>query len=468
MRKINCMVTGMLLLLAVAVMTPAAHAGSALPQGDCADCQVSAAEGGEPRWTFIYYLAADNEQESFAENTIAQLMSGTAEVDNHPQVLVLLDRLSVPGTEVFEVEAGEIVPRASAAEQNTADGGVIADFASYALGLAEHENIAFIMKSEGFSWRGIGRDNTHDGSEADQLMSNGDLSDAMILAQSMSGRNVDLLVLEGSIMAFMEVVYELRDAAPLLLATQSKIQSDGLPWDMVIMDLGAVPDMTGEELGRAITDNHLEFYSDKGNNGVPNFDTSINFAALTLFDLRAVPEVLGAHRAWAETTWLLFDEIYNILPHARDLAEVGGFGEVTEFDYNFDIETFMLESLRLIGEEGLSFPELVDAVELYRAAQEDLVLYERSPEDGFKLKAARGLSIWYPPTWNKYDTRDESDEVFGSTMYYEDEDIAIDWIMDSNWLIYLFEYFDRADARLAGNGATGEEPPKKGVFEEIK
>jgi hypothetical protein len=47
---------------------------------------------------------------------------------------------------------------------------------------------------------------------------------------------------------------------------------------------------------------------------------------------------------------------------------------------------------------------------------------------------------------------------------YEDPDIGLDWVADSNWCEYLFAYFDRADARLAGKGIDGDEPPKPGVF----
>ncbi|MBU0945455.1 MAG: hypothetical protein KJ804_18790 [Proteobacteria bacterium] len=424
--------------------------------------------GGDPQWTFIYYLAADNDQELYADNTIAQLIAGTARVPNHPQILVLLDRYSTEGTEVYTIAGGEKILLTSSGEQNTADGAVLQDFAAYALDLAENENIAFVMKSEGLSWRGIGRDNTHDEQVSDQLMTNGELADALIAAQTLTGKDVDLLVLEGAIMAFMEVIYELRDASSVLVATQSKIQPDGLPWKMVIEDLAEKPDMSSKELGIVITDDHIEYYSDKGNNGIPSADTSINFAALTVFDLSAIDDVLDAHMAWAETSWLLFDDLYNILPHARDLSEVGGFGEITEFDYNFDIETFMLESLRLIEECELSFPDLNEAVKIYLNEQDKLVVYERKPADGFKLKAAKGLSIWYPPTWNKYETRDENDEVFGSTMYYEDPAIDLDWVSDSNWRSYLFEYFDRADANLAGNGPEGDEPPKPGVFDKIE
>jgi len=468
MRKELSSVAAMLLVFLVTGMCWASQGINAAKSGGHDRVNGSdVSDGGDAQWTFLFYLAADNEQEAYADATIAQLLKGTARVENHPQIFVLLDRLSSDGIEVFKVVAGELQPLATYDEQNTADGAVLEDFATYALGLADHENVAFVMKSEGLSWRGIGRDNTHDEKIDDQLMPTGDLADALVAAQVETGKDIDLLVLEGAIMAFIEVVYDLRDAAPILLATQSKIQPDGLPWEMVIEDLGETPGMSSTKLGIAITDNHIEYYSDKGNSGVPNLDTSTNFAAMTVFDLSYIRAVRDAHKTWAATTWDLFDDVYNILPHARDLSDVSGFGEITEFDYQTDIKTFMREGLRLIDEAGMDFPELNAAIEAYLAVQDKLIVYERSPEDGFKLKAANGLSIWYPPTWNKYETRDESDEVFGSTMYYEDPEIGLDWVSDSNWITYLFEYFDRADANLAGNGPEGDEPPKPGVFKRI-
>lgn len=463
MRKRLCGVGTMLLMfLVTGICWASPGMNEANSGGYDSVIQSNASVGDDPQWTFVFYLAADNEQEAYADATIAQLLAGTDGVENHPQILVLIDRLSVGGTEAFEVVAGEVQELATYAEQNTADAAVLEDFVTYALGLADHENVAFVMKSEGLSWRGIGRDNTHDEEIDDQLMPTGDLAEAL------KDKGIDLLVLEGSLMAFIEVVYELRDAAPVLLATQSQIQPDGLPWEMVIEDLGETPGMSSTQLGIAITDNHIEYYSDKGNNGVPNLDTSTNFAAMTVFDLSHITAVRDAHMTWAETTWDLFDDVYNILPHARDLSDVGGFGDITEFDYQSDIKTFMLEGLRLIDEAGLSFPDLNEAVDAYLAVQDDLIVYERSPEDGFKQQSANGLSIWYPPTWNKYETSDESNEVFGSTMHYEDPIIDLDWVSDSNWTTYLFEYFDRADANLAGNGPDGDEPPKPGVFEKIE
>lgn len=92
-------------------------------------------QGGDAQWTFLFYLAADNEQEAYADATIAQLLAGTARVENHPQIIVLIDRLSSDKTEVFEVVAGKAQTLATYEEQNTADGAVLEDFTIYALGL---------------------------------------------------------------------------------------------------------------------------------------------------------------------------------------------------------------------------------------------------------------------------------------------------------------------------------------------
>jgi hypothetical protein len=414
-------------------------------------------------WTLLFYLAADNEQESYADATLKQLMTATAADGSHPQVVVLVDRLSSTGTEIFEVAGGQKVPIQSAPEQVTSSGAVLEQFATLGLARATGGQVAFVIKSEGLAWRGIGRDNTHAADSPDTLMPVGDLAGALTAAQTATGKSIDLLVLEGSIMAFIEVIHELRAAVPVLAASQSKIQPDGVPWARVIGDLDNASSMTSVELARAVADNHVESYADNGNKGAPAGSTSMDFASMTIFDMSQVPAVKEAHGVWAATTWALLDEIYNLLPHARDLSDVGGWGEITDCDYQSDIETFMTEGLRLIGEAGLSFPTLKAAVEAYLAAQDRLVLYHRKPSDGSKLKAANGLSIWYPPTWNQYDTRDASDEVFGSTMYYEDPTIGLDWVTDSNWTAYLIEYFDRGKASLSGSGA--DEPPKPGAHD---
>jgi hypothetical protein len=96
MRKGLC-VTGVILLVLLAIRMswagPAINGANAA--GKDSDNQNNGSTGDDAQWTFLFYLAADNEQESYADATISQLLTGTALIANPPQVLVFLERLSV-------------------------------------------------------------------------------------------------------------------------------------------------------------------------------------------------------------------------------------------------------------------------------------------------------------------------------------------------------------------------------------
>jgi len=392
-------------------------------------------------WSLFFYLAIDNELEAAGDLSLANILDATAGLEYHPRILVLVDRLSTPGTEVFEVVRGEQVPVASYDEQDSSDPAVLQNFVTMALDGFANDRNALIIKSEGFSWRGTCRDNTIPDHEEDSLMSNGGMAEAVIAAQMAADTELDMLVLEASCMGFVEVVYELRNVVDLLVTTETKIQPNGgIPWPMILDDMAQNGDISPVDLGVVIADDHRAYWEDKGNHGNPGEDTFADFASMSVFDLTKMDSVLFAHNAYCETIVPLFDELRNVLPHARDLSEIGGFGKITDFDYQHDIVAFQNAALMLIDQKGLSYPELAAAISDYQNAHYDMVLYNVYA-DKFHDRT-QGLSIWYPPTRNKYDTTDPVGDVsFGSTIFYEDPEIALDWIADSNWLWYLDEYF---------------------------
>jgi len=142
-----------------------------------------------------------------------------------------------------------------------------------ALGGFANDMNALIIKSEGFSWRGTCRDNTYPGHEEDTLMSNGEVAEAVIAAQAATHTPLDMLVLEGSCMGFVEVVYELRSVVDLLVTTETKIQPNGgIPWPMILYDMAQNGDISPVDLGVVIADNHRAYWEDKGNHGDPGGD----------------------------------------------------------------------------------------------------------------------------------------------------------------------------------------------------
>ncbi len=408
-------------------------------------------------WSFFFYIAVDNELEGAGALTVDRMLEATAALEDHARIIVLIDVLTEPGTEVFEIVGGEAVPVASYDEQNSSDPAVLEDFIILCLEDFASDQNAVIVKSEGFGWRGICRENTHPEGEVDTLMPPGGIAEALIEAQAATERNVDMLLLEGSSMALIEVVYELRDAADLLLAPQTKIQFEGIPWFMIVEDLAAAEALDPLELAILISDDHRDYWADKGNNGVPGEDISANFASMSTFDLSEASNVLEAHNDYCEVIVPLFPELHNLLPHARDLADIGGYGEITDYDYIFDIVRFQEASLMLIENRGDEYPELEAAINDYWDAHYAMVLHEFHADKYHDRP--NGMCIWYPPTYNKYITWDPvGDVTFGSTLIYHDESIGLDWVDDSNWLWYLDEYY-RATYNYYSNDDPG--PPDR-------
>ena len=114
-----------------------------IPGDNCLNCQEDNYELNPAEWTLIYYLAADNDQEYFADNTLSKLLSGTEQFSNHPQIIIFLDRFTTEGIEVFEISNGKKIPLATMAELNSADEIVLQNYATNALEFAKHDNIGF-------------------------------------------------------------------------------------------------------------------------------------------------------------------------------------------------------------------------------------------------------------------------------------------------------------------------------------
>jgi hypothetical protein len=396
-------------------------------------------EGGaepvvEPVWTILLYLAADNDSESGAEFTLSELEAATAGVERHGSIVALVDRFSVEGTEVLEIRGGERRLIAQFDEQDTSDPSVLEEFVASAMQAYPNQRTMLVIKSEGFGWRGIGRDNTQAEGAADGLMTYEGIATAL------AGRQIDLLVLEGNNTAMIEAAYELRDAAGFLVATQTKIQPDGFPYRMSVEDLLRDPALASPPaLAIALVENHIEYYGEQGNGGDPAADTSQNFATMSAFDLSRIEAVVGAHAAFAEVTMGLFGDLYNLLPHARDRSMVGTYGSTTDADYTSDIGAFMNSVQELLDERGVAYPELDRAIETFWATYQQALIVELHAE---KYRwVPHGLSIWYPPSPNRFDTPEKEDAPFGSDMDYLDPGIGLDFVGDSIWPEYLSAYF---------------------------
>jgi hypothetical protein len=222
--------------------------------------------------------------------------------------------------------------------------------------------------------RGIAYD---DGSG--DCLDNRELKQVLFNAQRVLGRPVDVVGMDACLMTMLEVAYQLRDHARILVGSEEVEPGDGWPYDTVLGDLTARPAMTPAELATAVVHRYGEYYS--GARSAPATQSAIDLARLD--DLvRAVDglarTLLGAlpsknlevalYTAWRRSL-RFFDNLYVDLHHfAANLARATSRSDVKR-----------------------ACAEVRGAIE----AQPGPIIAAR--HCGPNLAAATGLSIYFPP-----------------------------------------------------------------------
>jgi hypothetical protein len=221
--------------------------------------------------------------------------------------------------------------------------------------------------------RGIAYD---DGSH--DCLDNRELKQVVTHAHRVLGRPVDIIGMDACLMTMLEVAYQLRDHARILVGSEELEPGAGWPHAMILGDLVARPAMAPAELGAAVVRRYAEFY---GTDGPDITQSAVDLGKLD--DLVAAVDRLGRvllaalpssglelalYRAWRRTL-RFFDDLYVDLHHlAVNLAAATS---------RRDVKSAAVEVQRAIEGEG------------------GPILAER--HGGRHMAPARGLSIYFPP-----------------------------------------------------------------------
>src|SRR5206468_5690072 len=95
--------------------------------------------------------------------------------------------------------------------------------------------------------RGIAYDET-----AGDCLDNMELKRVLATAHAQLGRPVDLVGMDACLMTMLEVAYQLRDHARVLVGSEALEPGPGWPHDAILGELTARPEMTAATLATAI------------------------------------------------------------------------------------------------------------------------------------------------------------------------------------------------------------------------
>jgi Clostripain family len=390
-----------------------------LPQPD------ARAKAAPANWTVLAYLAGDNDLEGALLGDLKE-MERVGSRPGEVEVVAQVDRArghtaadgNWKGTRRYYVTRSEAPKRigstllAELGETNTGDPRVVQDFLTFGarrypaqatmLILSNHGSGFYVPPEmlstaarrvalparqlrQGFfrptrEWlpepgalRGIAYD---DG--AGDCLDNRELKQVVAHAHRVLGRPLDIVGMDACLMTMLEVAYQVRDHARVLVGSQELEPGAGWPYTAVLGDLVGRPAMTPAELGATIVRRYAEFY---GSDGPDITQSAIDLGKLD--DLVSAVDVLAGallaalpdstveqalYRAWRRTL-RFYDDLYVDLHHfAVNLAGAAN---------RPDVRTAALGVQRAIEAEG------------------GPIIAEQ--HGGAPMRRARGLSIYFPP-----------------------------------------------------------------------
>jgi hypothetical protein len=202
-------------------------------------------------------------------------------------------------------------------------------------------------------------------------------------------RHLSIIGMDACLMAMIEVQYQVRKFADVMVASQEVEPLKGWPYDTILADLAAQPTMSPQELSRIIVDRFVESYVAESRRQPDVTQSAI--------DLSRLGEATDLIETFARSLGREFkDDLFleRAYKDARDKALRDGYAfEDPEYVDLVSLLDAMLRNYR--GDRGAS--KALDAA----AALQDWLLSERSPviHNGVTGKfdgKAHGISIYTP------------------------------------------------------------------------
>lgn len=378
-------------------------------------------------WTFMVYMAADNNLSSFGEEDLAQMRQvGSSESVN---IVVEIDGAGDHGTRRIHIAKGganETIE--TIGETDSGDPDVLFNFISWAAEKYPAKRYALILWSHGDGWEpaevgGVPRlaHSAVENSGGATDRSAGPLQNAFfrkpiieraqeaptveraILSDDGSGHSLDtielgnvlkkgvevigqpfdLIGMDACLMSNLEVIYQLREHVRYFVASEIKAPAEGWPYDLVIGRLVANPDIASADFARSIVTDYITWYVDD-----PWSSEDVTQAA---YDVSRIGSLVESIDTLAGELILGLDENFEVEGQAIWDAQV----KTLEFEENFlrDIGQFSSELIRTSKRQRI-VEAATKVVEAHRVGEGQAIIEEG--RSGSKVKDLHGASLYFP------------------------------------------------------------------------
>ncbi len=371
------------------------------------------------KWTFMVYLDGDNnlEEDGISDFNEMEAVDSTDSIN----IVVQFDRIggyaTIDGnwtdTRRFRVEHDDNLnaistePLEVMGELNMGDPEVLADFIEWSAMNYPAEHYAIVLWNHGGGmWK---KDDTgkqvhpdkdvcYDESDGDYL-TNYEVGDAI----RNSGIHFDIVAYDACLMGMIEVAYQIRDLADIMVASEETIPLAGYDYTGFLQELAADPNMPSSLLSEYMVD---------------SYGASYPFDAVTLsaIDLHLIRDVAAKNDTLAK----------RIIENDVSWSEIGAAWNETQYFYDW--------SYRDLWSYANLVNNYVDDAAIKSAATDLMVSIENAVFDYYassNYNSARGLSIYFP-------------DLSNYNFAYEDPLAGRDFADSTGWVNFLHIYHEES------------------------
>ncbi len=288
--------------------------------------------------------------------------------------------VSAPGTgrkRSLESAVAEELPN-----QNHGAPSTLSDFLKWGMEHYPARRYMVVVGDHGKGFVGTGFDDRHQ-----DTLALPELREAL----SDSGLKPDVLVLDACLMSQLEVAYELRGQAGILVASEEIMGRDGLPHAETLGWLREHPRAGGRELARTL----VEFSE---NDQVERMDANKPDAAVQLSALD-LAQVDGVARACDRLAGLLLEERVPRTTLRHVIGRTQRFNPDSDSRPERDFRDLGHFAQRLLASQKIVDPETRQAAQAVLDQLEKLVVSRQNAGDG--VEEATGLSVYLPTKYGE-------------------------------------------------------------------
>ncbi len=241
---------------------------------------------GQAKWTFMVYMAGDNNLDGAALRDIAEMAKAGSTKDVH--ILVQLDRIEDQKTRRFRITQGGGFKKdciESFGDTNTGDPQILYSFVKWAVDNYPADRYALILWNHGSGWwedaksRAAGpagrqprrslfshdfppahRSICYDDTSGGDALDNRELRVVLAGICTLLGRKIDLLGMDACLMNMVEVAWQLRDSVSVIVGSEIEEPFDGWPYAEILSRLAARPRQDAATFARWIVRSYLASY----------------------------------------------------------------------------------------------------------------------------------------------------------------------------------------------------------------